>query len=34
MKPTFSAIGCGTWAWGNRLLWGYEPGMDEELQRV
>ena len=34
MKPTFSAIGCGTWAWGNRLLWGYEPSMDEELQRV
>ena len=34
MKPTFSAIGCGTWAWGNRLLWGYEPGMDGELQGV
>ena len=27
-------MGCGTWAWGNRLLWNYEPGMDAELQRV
>ncbi|MEO1510430.1 MAG: aldo/keto reductase, partial [Cyanobacteria bacterium J06633_23] len=27
-------MGCGTWAWGNRLLWGYEPNMDSELQRV
>ncbi len=28
------AMGCGTWAWGNRLLWGYDPAMDDELQRV
>ncbi|MCT7979763.1 aldo/keto reductase [Laspinema olomoucense] len=27
-------MGCGTWAWGNRLLWGYEPSMDAELQAV
>jgi pyridoxine 4-dehydrogenase len=27
-------MGCGTWAWGNRLLWGYDQSMDEELQRV
>lgn len=29
-----SPMGCGTWAWGNRLLWGYDPTMDAELQRV
>jgi pyridoxine 4-dehydrogenase len=27
-------MGCGTWAWGNRLLWGYDPGMDAELGQV
>jgi len=27
-------MGCGTWAWGNRLLWGYRPDQDAELQRV
>ena len=27
-------MGCGTWAWGNRLLWGYAPSMDSELQEV
>lgn len=27
-------MGCGTWAWGNRLLWGYDPAMDDDLQRV
>ncbi|MBD2256996.1 aldo/keto reductase [Pseudanabaena sp. FACHB-2040] len=27
-------MGCGTWAWGNRLLWGYDPSMDQELQAV
>ncbi|MEB3256533.1 MAG: aldo/keto reductase [Synechococcaceae cyanobacterium] len=25
-------IGVGTWAWGNRFLWGYDPAQDEELQ--
>lgn len=32
--PTLPAMGCGTWAWGNRLLWGYTPDMDAELQAV
>lgn len=27
-------MGCGTWAWGNRLLWGYQPEMDHDLQQV
>lgn len=27
-------MGCGTWAWGNRLLWGYQESMDQELQAV
>ncbi len=27
-------LGCGTWAWGNRLLWGYTPEMDGELEAV
>jgi pyridoxine 4-dehydrogenase len=27
-------MGCGTWAWGNRLLWGYDPDMDSELGQV
>lgn len=27
-------MGCGTWAWGNKLLWGYQPAMDGELERV
>lgn len=27
-------MGCGTWAWGNRLLWGYSPEMDAQLQAV
>jgi pyridoxine 4-dehydrogenase len=27
-------MGCGTWAWGNRLLWGYDTSMDAELQQV
>ncbi|MGA1601782.1 MAG: aldo/keto reductase [Prochlorothrix sp.] len=27
-------MGCGTWAWGNRLLWGYDETADPELQRV
>jgi pyridoxine 4-dehydrogenase len=31
---TLPEMGCGTWAWGNRLLWGYDPTMDGELQRV
>jgi len=27
-------MGCGTWAWGNRLLWGYTEQMDDQLQTV
>lgn len=27
-------MGCGTWAWGNRLLWGYTQAMDVQLQAV
>lgn len=31
---SLSPMGCGTWAWGNRLLWGYDTSMDAELQSV
>ena len=27
-------MGCGTWAWGNRLLWDYQESMDSQLQEV
>lgn len=27
-------MGCGTWAWGNRLLWNYQEAMDDQLQAV
>ena len=27
-------MGCGTWAWGNRLLWDYDASMDSDLQQV
>ncbi|QLE57945.1 aldo/keto reductase [Nostoc sp. TCL26-01] len=27
-------MGCGTWAWGNQLLWGYDESMDSQLQAV
>jgi pyridoxine 4-dehydrogenase len=33
-KLSLPKMGCGTWAWGNRLLWNYEPSMDRELQEV
>ena len=26
-----SELGCGTWSWGNRLLWDYDPSQDEEI---
>ncbi|MDJ0728234.1 MAG: aldo/keto reductase [Prochloraceae cyanobacterium] len=29
---SLSPMGCGTWAWGNKLLWGYDRSMDAELQ--
>lgn len=28
----FPEMGCGTWAWGNRLLWDYQEEMDGDLQ--
>ncbi len=31
---TLPTMGCGTWAWGNRLLWGYDEGLDSMLQAV
>ena len=27
-------MGCGTWAWGNRLLWNYQESMNAQLQAV
>ena len=27
-------MGCGTWAWGNRLLWDYSESMNDDLQAV
>ena len=33
-KLSLPIMGCGTWAWGNRLLWGYDESMDEQLQEV
>ena len=30
----FPVMGCGTWAWGNRLLWDYTESMDSGLQEV
>ncbi|OAY74214.1 Pyridoxal reductase, chloroplastic [Ananas comosus] len=29
-----SPMGFGTWAWGNKLLWGYQEGMDGVLQET
>ncbi|BBD65732.1 aldo/keto reductase [Nostoc commune NIES-4072] len=33
-KLTLPSMGCGTWAWGNQLLWGYHESMDHQLQAV
>lgn len=33
-KLILPTMGCGTWAWGNRLLWGYDESMDQELKAV
>jgi pyridoxine 4-dehydrogenase len=27
-------MGCGTWAWGNQLVWGYNESIDDQLQQV
>lgn len=29
-----SSLGCGTWSWGNKLLWDYDPSQDEEIFRA
>jgi pyridoxine 4-dehydrogenase len=29
-----SSLGCGTWSWGNRLLFEYDPSQDEEIYRA
>lgn len=29
-----SPIGCGTWAWGNRFLWGYDTDDDKSLNQA
>lgn len=31
---SWPVMGCGTWAWGNKFLWGYDPQMDPQLQAV
>lgn len=33
-KLFLPTMGCGTWAWGNKLLWGYNQSMDSDLQQV
>lgn len=33
-KLALPPMGCGTWAWGNRLLWDYTESMDPNLQAV
>jgi len=33
-KLFLPTMGCGTWAWGNRLLWGYDESIDNQLQAV
>ncbi len=32
--PSLPLMGCGTWAWGNRLLWDYTESMDADLNVV
>lgn len=29
-----SELGCGTWSWGNRLLWDYDTSQDEEIYQA
>lgn len=29
-----SSLGCGTWSWGNRLLFNYDPSQDEEIYKA
>ena len=32
ITTTLPTIGVGTWAWGNTLLWGYDPSQDDRLE--
>ena len=34
MQLALPQMGCGTWAWGNRLLWDYQENMNDELANV
>ncbi|MEH1863913.1 MAG: aldo/keto reductase [Nostoc sp.] len=34
LQKSLPSMGCGTWAWGNQLLWGYDESMDDQLQAV
>jgi len=29
-----SSMGCGTWSWGNRFLFDYDPSQDEEIYKA
>ena len=29
-----SSLGCGTWSWGNKLLWEYSPEQDDEIYKA
>ena len=29
-----SRIGCGTWSWGNKLLWGYDESQDDTIKEA
>jgi pyridoxine 4-dehydrogenase len=31
---TVSEMGCGTWSWGNRFLWDYDPSQDDEIYQA
>jgi pyridoxine 4-dehydrogenase len=31
---TLSEIGCGSWSWGNRLLWNYDPQQDDDIYQA
>ena len=31
---SLSELGCGTWSWGNRLLFGYDPSQDEDIYQA
>lgn len=34
-RPLYiSRMGCGTWNWGNQVLWGYDESQDDSLEQV